>query len=600
MALARRGIVIPPPGRSRAIAHPRDSASHGACGAHLLGSRREPPPVHATSGASRLGAVPAPLPGGCSRPQTGLASSRSSGGGLSARSSSASNGMGMRPGTGASRLAGVPLPHAPVTRERSAPAPAAVPRTHQYSAFPAATASRASPREVQAVRKEVNIHPDVEKFCQHFGIDARLTQQLDEELKIRISTRESDLESLWESLRTARNPGGLLNVKIREMQESKFIGKPRPDKHVLRLADKFNLDEPATQRLAEALAKRQDREKDLRQLEKHLENSNKPSALVMMMLSKLRRGEEIGDPAYRAARGSTGFSHSNLSRDGAVQHDGRDQGRIRHFNDVRSSRDQPRETRRESTRSHNHRSHERQRSRSRRGSRKRSRSRRRSRSRHRSRHRNEHRSRHHSRCSSRHCSCSVDRKQSSDDRRRSLGARSEDAHDEHGGLNVQADQERSTHDDENTGAFEDGVNCAETNHSQYEEHLQIGAEAQADHDRDHTLDPDAIRDRFADLIRASNGSHQWSDELGVGNSEDEPWSHHRDPMSQDDANFCGLDQWNSTGADESMQTDLDWHLGQVAGDGHCNSDDSHMQSLVDNDNFRMDPQLSAEAQDGQP
>merc|ERR1719476_764823 len=96
-------------------------------------------------------------------------------------------------------------------------------------------------------------------------------------------------------------------VKIREMQAGTFVGKPKPDKDVQELGDKYKLDESAIQRLTEVLAKRENRKEDVEKLDRHLKASNKPSALVMMMLGKLRRGEDIGEPEYRAVPGSYGW-----------------------------------------------------------------------------------------------------------------------------------------------------------------------------------------------------------------------------------------------------------------------------------------------------
>merc|ERR1712183_402296 len=69
---------------------------------------------------------------------------------------------------------------------------------------------------------------------------------------------------------------------------------------------KYKLDEDATYRLAEAMAKRspETREQDVELMHRHLETSNKPSARVMMMLGKLRSGDPLPDPDKRVAIGS--------------------------------------------------------------------------------------------------------------------------------------------------------------------------------------------------------------------------------------------------------------------------------------------------------
>jgi len=122
-------------------------------------------------------------------------------------------------------------------------------------ADPAAAAAAAA----AAAGLQSEIDPDVQEFCDHFGIDARMTRMLNDELNKRPDTWEGDLLALWEIIETARVPPGLLMVKIREMQNGTFVGKPKPDKDVESLAKKYKLDDTAKQRLCEVLAKREDK-----------------------------------------------------------------------------------------------------------------------------------------------------------------------------------------------------------------------------------------------------------------------------------------------------------------------------------------------------
>merc|ERR1719291_1111242 len=57
-------------------------------------------------------------------------------------------------------------------------------------------------------------------------------------------------------------------------------------------------------KLAEVLDKRDDPEGDMAKIGKHLERSNKPSSLMMMLLRDLREGKPVKDPEYAAAIGS--------------------------------------------------------------------------------------------------------------------------------------------------------------------------------------------------------------------------------------------------------------------------------------------------------
>merc|ERR1719183_1939087 len=87
------------------------------------------------------------------------------------------------------------------------------------------------------------------------------------------------------------------------------------------MAKKFNLDAQAAAKLAEVLSKRDDRKKDLRQIGKHLELSNKPSSLVMLMLKDLRAGIAVKDPEYPAAVGS--YAHKRGMKRGSGHGSGR-------------------------------------------------------------------------------------------------------------------------------------------------------------------------------------------------------------------------------------------------------------------------------------
>merc|ERR1712194_651721 len=64
------------------------------------------------------------------------------------------------------------------------------------------------------------------------------------------------------------------------------------------------LDAQAAFKLGEVMGEREDPEGDMKKIAKHLERSNKPSSLVMMMLKDLREGKPLKDPEYAAAIGS--------------------------------------------------------------------------------------------------------------------------------------------------------------------------------------------------------------------------------------------------------------------------------------------------------
>lgn len=156
--------------------------------------------------------------------------------------------------------------------------------------------------------------PEVADLAQHFKLDERIMKDLDVQIKKRKGTIDDDIKALYEILEGARNPAGLLRVKIREMEEGTFRGTLTPDRDIEDLSRKLGLDVQASAKLAEVLSKREDRKRDLRQIAKHLELSNKPSSLVMLMLKDLRAGNQIKDPEFPAAVGS--YAHKRAGKAG--------------------------------------------------------------------------------------------------------------------------------------------------------------------------------------------------------------------------------------------------------------------------------------------
>lgn len=160
------------------------------------------------------------------------------------------------------------------------------------------------------------LEPEVTELAHHFKLDERIARDLDMQMKRRKLTIEDDMKAIWEILEGARNPAGLLRVKIRELEEGTFRGTATPDRDVEELSRKFGLDAQASAKLAEVLSKREDRKRDIKQISKHLELSNKPSSLVSMMLKDLRNGVQVKDPEYPAAVGSYAHKRGLKGRPG--------------------------------------------------------------------------------------------------------------------------------------------------------------------------------------------------------------------------------------------------------------------------------------------
>lgn len=152
--------------------------------------------------------------------------------------------------------------------------------------------------------KSAGIDPQVAELAEYHSLDERATRALDEEMKKRRDTFESDLQALWVGLEGAKNPSGMLMMKLKDMRMGTFKGMTALDKKIHDFAKRNRLDAQAAVKLAEVLQNRADIDNDLAKLAKHLERSNKPSSLVMMMLRDLREGKPIKDPEYQPAIGS--------------------------------------------------------------------------------------------------------------------------------------------------------------------------------------------------------------------------------------------------------------------------------------------------------
>mmetsp|Transcript_22585 Transcript_22585/g.41593 ORF Transcript_22585/g.41593 Transcript_22585/m.41593 type:complete len:300 (-) Transcript_22585:37-936(-) len=148
---------------------------------------------------------------------------------------------------------------------------------------------------------EERVDPDVADLCDHFEIEDRIMWKLHEAMKMRQDTYASDMEKLWEKLKGARSPAGMLMSNIRQMHEGTFVGKAVAPPEVLKIIEKYRLDEDARTKLADFVCKRPDSQaQDLYEIERRLENSGKPSAVVMTMIVALQKGGPLPE-LYRSA-----------------------------------------------------------------------------------------------------------------------------------------------------------------------------------------------------------------------------------------------------------------------------------------------------------
>lgn len=159
------------------------------------------------------------------------------------------------------------------------------------------------------------MEPEVIELVCHFDLADRHARMLNEQMKKRNDTFDDDLKALYEILSKCNNhaqKADLLSINIRWMAEGVFNGMETPNRAVGKAMRKFKLDGPSGCKLAEALEGRQDPDEDMRKINTHLERSNKPSSLCMMMLKTLKAGDAIEECTKSAAIGS--WAHKEETR----------------------------------------------------------------------------------------------------------------------------------------------------------------------------------------------------------------------------------------------------------------------------------------------
>merc|ERR1719215_298904 len=104
--------------------------------------------------------------------------------------------------------------------------------------------------------KNFGIAPEVAELAEYHGLDDRAARALDEEMKKRRDTFEADMQALWVGLEGAKNPSGLLMVKLKDMRTGTFRGMSALNGKVQEFAKKHRLDTQAAVKLGEVLDKR--------------------------------------------------------------------------------------------------------------------------------------------------------------------------------------------------------------------------------------------------------------------------------------------------------------------------------------------------------
>eukprot|EP00931_Biecheleriopsis_adriatica_P084482 TRINITY_DN5834_c0_g1_i1.p1 TRINITY_DN5834_c0_g1~~TRINITY_DN5834_c0_g1_i1.p1 ORF type:complete len:427 (+),score=98.48 TRINITY_DN5834_c0_g1_i1:81-1361(+) len=144
----------------------------------------------------------------------------------------------------------------------------------------------------KATKAPGEMDADVRKLGDHFNIEDRWLERLDELMSRRQDTKEQDLAKLYEVLEQARSPTGLLVAKLGEMECGQFVGKVKPDRNIERLATRYKLDTRVVSRLTELRVRRKkSATEDFNRLEQHLSLCKRPSATATLLIGKILEGE---------------------------------------------------------------------------------------------------------------------------------------------------------------------------------------------------------------------------------------------------------------------------------------------------------------------
>merc|ERR1719410_1107269 len=152
------------------------------------------------------------------------------------------------------------------------------------------------------------IQPDrlVERLARKFKLDDHVTSRLTELAVRRKATKEDDLDRLEQHLRYCKRPSAMATLLASKLLEGEADELPDLAEAEV-LMEKFRLDEDARSKLREIVEKRAaDKTEVLAQVEKHLQTSTFPSAMLCRIARPIIEGEKLPEPPERSARQSGG------------------------------------------------------------------------------------------------------------------------------------------------------------------------------------------------------------------------------------------------------------------------------------------------------
>merc|ERR1719277_737549 len=143
----------------------------------------------------------------------------------------------------------------------------------------------AAQQSFAAKADDYRIDPQIRDLCRTFNIEERLMKKLNTVMKRRPESFDEDIQTLRERLGEPRADVGVL---ITQLEKGLFVSIGCMPKPMVELVKKYNLDDRASQRLAESMMKRKDTMKDdLKDLDVRLASAERPSGLLMTLLQGL-------------------------------------------------------------------------------------------------------------------------------------------------------------------------------------------------------------------------------------------------------------------------------------------------------------------------
>jgi len=141
------------------------------------------------------------------------------------------------------------------------------------------------------------VDPQVASLCRDFRIEDRLMRKLNLVLMRRPETFRDDIVTLREKLGAPRAEVGVL---ITQLEKGIFVTKGSMHPDLVALVNKYGLDNRASERLVESMAKRKEtRKTDLQDLDIRLGSADRPSGLLMKLLQGLDQDGRL-PPAPRS------------------------------------------------------------------------------------------------------------------------------------------------------------------------------------------------------------------------------------------------------------------------------------------------------------